>query len=207
MGTLNPPFRQDESPDFFSSSQPVPPLPLRVPATYHHKRTLRIVDRANSATFNEYLRSDMDVSRLNTIHRHLWLAGLPVCARALHHQIRIGREVVVTEQADLHLTWIKSRLFLKPLPEYIFDYTVWRDSLCHDELLYQSATGLLLSYLWLICNKSDLRIAQATGLLPPQKLTGNSGHLSAQRYSRTLIIMDCPTLILDIFMGNFNLAV
>lgn len=108
------------------------------------------------------------MSRLNKIHNHLWLAGLPKGARPLHRQILIERKIEITEQADLHMVWSKSRMFIKPLPLFLLTYDAWTDWLCNDKDLYKNACGFLLSYAWLVCHRSDLKIAHFNGLLPPE---------------------------------------
>jgi hypothetical protein len=37
----------------------------------------------------------------------------------IRHQRVKGRNIVVTENPKLHLVWIKGRVFIKPLPEYL----------------------------------------------------------------------------------------
>ncbi|TGJ85987.1 hypothetical protein E0Z10_g2738 [Xylaria hypoxylon] len=76
------------------------------------------------------------------------------------------RTVVLTESPDEHLVWHDTDIWLKPLPEYLMSFEFWEKEICGDETLYKSANGLLLSYTWLICHKSDHRIAVETGLLP-----------------------------------------
>src|SRR5438045_2629062 len=171
----NPPFPADQS--LFSAvpssashasqtsslSQPQP-LTLTLPAAYHdNDNVLQTIDLPGSLTFKKFLQWDLDVSRLNKVHKHLWMAGLPVCARPLYQQIMIGREIIITERADLHLVWHDSRLFLKPLPEYLMEYTIWKEIFCQDRTLYEEANGFLLSYMWLVCHKSDLKIAHDNG--------------------------------------------
>ncbi|KAH7385973.1 hypothetical protein BKA66DRAFT_461254 [Pyrenochaeta sp. MPI-SDFR-AT-0127] len=113
-----------------------------------------------------YLGLDLKTPRLNLVHKHLWLAGLPCAARPLHKQKLLGRSILITEDPDEHLIWFETQLFVKPLPEYLLDYDYWKEHLCLDESLHQSACGLLLSYAWLVCYKSDLEIAKEAGLLP-----------------------------------------
>jgi uncharacterized membrane protein len=108
------------------------------------------------------------VSRLNKIHSHLWFAGRPMSARPLHRQVMLGREIIITEQADLHLVWHESRIFVKPLPEFLMDYSFWKEYICGKNQLYEFASGLLLSYVWLVCHRSDLKIAHEKGLLSAQ---------------------------------------
>jgi hypothetical protein len=149
-----------------SSSQPPT---LSIPAAYHDdKRALKTVGQPGSPAFKRFLEWDLNVSRLNMIHKHLWMAGLPVCARTLHHQIMIGRDILVTERADVHLVWRGNCIYLKPLPGYLMDYNIWKDILCQDRALYEDGNGFLLSYMWLVCHKSDLKIAHEKGLIPSE---------------------------------------
>lgn len=116
-----------------------------------------------------YLESDLQTPRLDKIHKHLWLAGLPRAARPLHRQKLLNRTIIVTENPDEHLVWHESRVFVKPLPEYLLSYTFWMQQLeaeFQDESLRKAAYGLLLSYSWIVCYKHDLIIAQSAGLLP-----------------------------------------
>lgn len=123
-----------------------------------------------------FLEFDLSTSRLDKIHQHLWLAGLPQAARPLHRQRLLNRSIIVTEDPNEHLVWQENRIFIKPLPEYLLSYKNWTSTLANelkDKNLRRAACGLLLSYCWIICRKSDLRIAQETGLLP-DKITWES---------------------------------
>jgi hypothetical protein len=112
-----------------------------------------------------YLKDDLDVDRLNKIHKHLWFAGLPRCGRPLHHQLMIDRKIVLTERADLHFLWQDDRIYLKPLPDYLLSNSIWDEVLKTDSILFESAKGFLLSYLWLVQRKSDFMIAQKKSLI------------------------------------------
>ncbi|KAF2010867.1 hypothetical protein BU24DRAFT_398901 [Aaosphaeria arxii CBS 175.79] len=114
----------------------------------------------------DYLNLDLKTPRLNGIHQHLWLAGLPAVARPLHKQKQLGRSLLITEDPDEHLVWFETQILLKPLPLYLLDYTWWVKHLCESEDLYRSACGLLLSYAWLVGYPCDLDIAKDAGLLP-----------------------------------------
>ena len=127
--------------------------------------TLRSVNSNNDADLQSYLKGDLDVDGLNKIHKHLWFAGLPRCARPLHYQLMIGRKIVITERADLHLLWGDGGLFLKPLPDYLLSYNIWKRTLLKDNYLFENARGFLLSYLWLIRHKSDFVIAQRENIV------------------------------------------
>ncbi|KAF1966816.1 hypothetical protein BU23DRAFT_543911 [Bimuria novae-zelandiae CBS 107.79] len=113
-----------------------------------------------------YLALDLKTPRLNDIHQHLWLAGLPSAARPLHRQKLIGRSILITEDPDEHMVWFETHIFIKPLPDFLFDWDCWNDNLCSDHELHKSAYGLLLSYAWLVQHKSDLDIAKEASLLP-----------------------------------------
>lgn len=182
--TMEPPFPVDVSLNRLSSRHPWQreeelritdpanslgsrPYQLTLPAVYHDKPGK--LQEINSESFPKYLRRELDFSRLDGIHHHLWLAGRSsVGSRALHRQLMIGREIILTEQADLHLVWQDSRIYLKPMPEFLLNFHFWTEYLCQDEALWQSARGFLLSYLWLVSSKNDLRIAHDKGLLPPE---------------------------------------
>ena len=144
-------------------------FPLQLPVSFvDGDRNIRFVDPSDPVVFEQYLKSELDVSRLNCIHKHLWFAGLPIGARPLHQQVFNGRKLVVTERADLHLLWHDDTLFIKPLPDFLFVSEIWTGHLCRERELYEDAKGFLLSYFWLICSKSDLIIAHNAGLLSPK---------------------------------------
>jgi hypothetical protein len=179
LGNYSIPFSADESPlteemvvvstrDASASPSQEPTARLIWPGVYHDKkRNLQEIDKSTHGNVKEYIAGELDVSRLNVIYKHLWYAGLKRTARPLHHQALIGRTIVITEQADLHLTWQGSRIFIKPLPNFLLCYTVWQNHLCRDSTLLKDARGLLLSYVWLIRHESDFKIALDKGLVSP----------------------------------------
>lgn len=143
---------------------------LTLPAVYYGKLgKLREIRFGDKQSLHDYLEQELDMARLDRIHHHLWLAGRPsVGARPLHRQLMIGRQIILTEQADLHLVWQDSRIYVKPIPDFLLDYNFWTEYLCPTEVLWQTARGFLLSYLWLVRSEHDLRIAHANGLLPTE---------------------------------------
>jgi hypothetical protein len=138
----------------------------RKPESFHPAITFHrdqfVLPNKNPST---YLALDLKTPRLNAIHQYLWLAGPPNAARPLHKQKLIGRNISITEDPDEHLVWSEDHIFIKPLPDYLFDYGYWNDNLRSDKDLHESACGLLLSYAWLIRYKSDISIAKETGLV------------------------------------------
>ncbi|KAF1927284.1 uncharacterized protein M421DRAFT_45562, partial [Didymella exigua CBS 183.55] len=113
-----------------------------------------------------FLEDDLDLKRLNDIHAHLWMAGRPMRARPLHRYKMYGYEVLGTQQMDLHLLRFSNKLLVKPLPEYLLDASFWKERLCVDKELHESATGWLLSYVWLIVSPLDLKLAHDNLLIP-----------------------------------------
>lgn len=129
---------------------------------------LHMINEGDDASIQKYLAWDLTLPWLNDIHDHLWLAGRPMSARSLHRQAMLGRAMVITEQVDLHMVRQDGRIFLKPLPDYLLSYDFWIQYLCKDVNLYECACGFLLSYVWLISSKSDMRLAQRENLLDPE---------------------------------------
>lgn len=130
-----------------------------------------ITGRGNSIALandsvGEFLKNDLDLSRLNRIHGLLWMAGRPMRARPLHRYKMMGFDILHTQQMDLHLLKFSNKLFVKPLPEWILCSDFWLQYLCADGELHKSACGFLLSYVWLITTPLDLKIAHDQTLLP-----------------------------------------
>ncbi len=139
---------------------------LTLPAVYHDRsHILQTIDETNEQSIQTYLEWELTVPRLNEIHGNLWLAGRPMGARPLHRQAMLGRDLVTTEQVDLHMVRQGTRIFVKPMLDFLLDYEFWKDHICRDTNLYECGCGFLLSYVWLVCSKSDLRMAQDAGLL------------------------------------------
>jgi hypothetical protein len=113
-----------------------------------------------------WLKDDMDLDRLNRIQRYLWLAGRPMRARPLHRYRLYGLEIRYTQQVDLHLLKTRKYLMLKPLPLWILSLDFWQRHIVLDNLLHASATGFLMSYVWLLTTPIDLQIAQDLALIP-----------------------------------------
>lgn len=120
---------------------------------------------ANNA-IGDFLEHDLDLSRLNRIHAHLWMAGRPMRARPLHRYKMMSFNILATQQMDLHLLKFSSNLMLKPLPEWILSSEFWVEHICLDERLHASACGFLLSYVWLVTTPLDLKLAHDHNLLP-----------------------------------------
>jgi len=114
----------------------------------------------------KYLWKQLSVQRLNDIHLHLWWAGRPDNIRPLHAQKVMKRDIVITENIDLHLIWFDTTIYIKPLPAFIIDWDFFKTNICPDEDLYKLANGFLKTYTKLIQHPSDLKIALDMGLVP-----------------------------------------
>ena len=119
-----------------------------------------------NANIPEFLREDLDLSRLNRIHSHLWMCGRPMRARPLHRYKMLGTDVLPSQQLDLHLLRFSNKLILKPLPEFYLSHAFWVEYLCGDPALHAAACGFLLSYVWLLTSPVDLRLAHELYLVP-----------------------------------------
>ncbi|KAH7172983.1 hypothetical protein DER46DRAFT_697803 [Fusarium sp. MPI-SDFR-AT-0072] len=191
--TTTRPVPFDASVSFFhipngtSTFQQSKPGNLVLPAVYANKGKLHRLSFDYGV--QTYLQVELDVSRLNEIHNHLWMVGKPMPGRPLHQHLLYGRKIVCAQQADLHLLWDDSRLFVKPCPDHLLSFDFWERYLCcGDASLWATAAGMVQSYAWLIQDKSDWKIAQAEGILS-ESITWDrwtafvssfSGHLEAQ---------------------------
>ncbi|KAH4194134.1 hypothetical protein HBH42_093340 [Parastagonospora nodorum] len=119
------------------------------------------------ATPNLFLKHDLFTPKLDAIYGWLWLSGLNRHSRSLHRQRLLQRTIQITECTDEHLVWYKNNIFIKPMPGYLLDYKHWKEFLCPDEQLFASATGLLLSYVWLVASNTDFAIATEERIFPP----------------------------------------
>ncbi len=89
-------------------------------------------------------------------------------ARPLHRYKMYGYETLGTQQMDLHLLRFSNKLLIKPLPEYLLSTSFWTQHLCgpHDAAHWETATGWLLTYIWLLTTPLDLKIAHDHALIP-----------------------------------------
>lgn len=129
----------------------------------------------------DFLEREFLVPRLNAVHKHFWLVGRPMPPRPLHAQLTLRRDIIVTENMDLHLVWARNRIFLKPIPEYLLDPDFWTAHLLPQATRSTRADGdnrrrlqeveacvrgFLFTYCALLSYPSDFRIAKERGLVP-----------------------------------------
>lgn len=138
-----------------------------------------------------YLREDVLTPLLDEMFPYLWLVTTQSSSHisALHDQLVRGREVVITENPEMHLVWADSRVFIKPLPRYLLSHAFWQAYLTpappaapaaetpllltpgsttqeDRERLLRSALGFMRTYYYLVRHESDFRLAQSLHLLP-----------------------------------------
>jgi len=123
-----------------------------------------------------FLLQDLETPKLNRLAPHLWLVATPSSSSIspLNHQIVRGRHITLTEKADLHLIWIRDRIFIKPIPIYLLSHDFWVFYFSHSStlspskrILLESSLGFLRSYFYLIKHESDFRLALENHLIPP----------------------------------------
>jgi hypothetical protein len=126
-----------------------------------------------------YIKNELVTPKLNKMAPHLWLLATPSSTHVspLHEQIVRGRQIVLSENPELHLVWIGNRVFIKPLPIYLLSRSFWEHYLHEPKptpaeearrvQLAQAALGYVRSYHHLIRHESDFRIAVRTHLVPP----------------------------------------
>lgn len=91
-----------------------------------HDNTIRLP----TDHIDDFLASELSLKRLETLDRHLWLAGEKRSAWPLHYHALIGRKILITEQMDLHLLWKNDgRMFIKPLPRFLLEPNFWDENL------------------------------------------------------------------------------
>lgn len=137
-----------------------------LPPLFDSIEKMALLKREDNSELLRYLRSELDVSKVNHMKNHLWLAGQHRSCRPLHMQKVRGLEIVVVETCHLHLTWRDAKIFIKPCPDFLLDYDTWKTYLSMEEKLYRNALGFLRTYTSLVRRKSDLKIALELGLLP-----------------------------------------
>lgn len=158
------PDPNDPKPPFRISLIQKPELSL--PAVYHKPKTHKYAPLTDLPAF---VAEDLDVARLDDIFAQLWLCGKKNIARPLHRQKGVlGRSVVVTEQADFHMTWDddEKKILIKPLPAYLLNRKFWIRYICPDPIRFRNAVGFLRSYVHLITREIDFDLALEERLLP-----------------------------------------
>lgn len=124
-----------------------------------------------------HLETSLLTRKLNSLAPHLWLVATQSSSSitALHKQKVLGREIIVTDTADLHLVWYHSKIFIKPLPRYLLSRAFWgyvfadrhfptREN--RSKQLHAATLGFMRTYCHLIRSEADFYLAKGHGLIP-----------------------------------------
>lgn len=132
---------------------------------------------------HRFLCAFFDLSRFNAIRKMLWLIAVHGTPRSLYYQKFLRREIVITEELDLHLVWAKSSLFLKPLPDFLLNYDFWEAYISREPQLHRAACWLLYSYCGLIRFGHDLQVAKDCHLV-----NMNLDYRAWTEFARTILL-------------------
>lgn len=124
-----------------------------------------------------FLTKELSTPELDIMSPHLWLVTTQRSDHisALHHQLVLGRNIIVTENPKLHLVWIDNRVYIKPLPAYLLNHAFWTYNFSSQytpysrqvsDRLARTASGFLRTYIHLIQYESDFRLAKEHCLIP-----------------------------------------
>lgn len=111
-----------------------------------------------SSDHQQFLHDDLSVERIEDVQSHLWLVGRPYPARALNIQRVLGREIIPTTDASLHLVWTSKKIHIKALPRYMTSTSFYDANLAPPHP-YGPALGLLFTYMTLVPTELDFEIA------------------------------------------------
>jgi hypothetical protein len=125
----------------------------------------------------DVLEREIMTPDLNRMAPNLWLVAKPSSdhCNPLHEQLVRGRNVVITENPELHLCWIDSKVFIKPIPRYLLSWAFWRHYLDDSDAnsdpeakakLIEAVLGYMRSYNFLVRYESDYWIAVKEHLIP-----------------------------------------
>lgn len=84
----------------------------------------------------------------------------------LHHQKAHGRDIILNEHPGLHLVWYYDRIFIKPIPAYMYSRAFWDYISDADPKVYQASLGFIRSYYYIIQFETDFEKACEIGLIP-----------------------------------------
>lgn len=128
---------------------------------------------------SDFMWREMMTPELNRMAPHMWLIAKPSSdhCSALHKQVVRGRNVVITEDPELHLCWFDSKVFIKPIPRCLLSWAFWQhflygpDPTSNQEArsnLIEAVLGYMRSYCFLVRHESDFRIAVREHLIPQE---------------------------------------
>ncbi|KAK1255935.1 hypothetical protein MKX07_008194 [Trichoderma sp. CBMAI-0711] len=91
-----------------------------------------------------FLADDLNMDKLTEASAYLFIVGKVKSPRPLHYQQALGLEVQVSERLDTHLLWANGKIYIKPLPRYVFEPKFWTEYLdCPKSCPYATDFHLL----------------------------------------------------------------
>ena len=136
------------------------------------------------AAVHDFLQRELDTPTLNELYPHLSLVAKKAGdhIEPLHRQRIQRRNIIIAEDPALHLVWHYDTLYLKPIPQCLYNYSFWEEYLLlstfksrgtprpsearSNSHICRTALGYLRSYSFLILHESDYLIAQRADLIP-----------------------------------------
>ncbi|KAI5926227.1 hypothetical protein F4810DRAFT_656032 [Camillea tinctor] len=136
--------------------------------------------RDKSDDWHDLLTDELKTDVLDDLYEHLWLVAKKEGRHidSLHEHLLKKRTVTIAEHPKLHLVRYYDTIYLKPIPNFLLNHTVWSTYLCsapgpeiptsQQQASYnrKAALGYIRSYGFLIQHESDFFIAQQANLVP-----------------------------------------
>jgi hypothetical protein len=142
----------------------------------------------DQAIVDAFLAQELNTPVLDELYPRLWCVARKSGAsiHPLHLQKAKGRDIVPTENPQLHLIWYHDKIYVKPIPECLLNHDFWTAYLSSSmgnepprakgspkgEKVFNPtfdrsiALGFLRSYAHLIQHRSDFTLAREHQLVP-----------------------------------------
>ncbi|TKX23875.1 hypothetical protein C1H76_3813 [Elsinoe australis] len=142
--------------------------PFPVATRNDKKDVVPTIDPNDDIVVVASLKSDLCVQRITNIESWLWVCGRLLPPRALNTQAVLRREIVPSEDVELHMLWTSGKIFIKPLPFYFRSEDFRKYMYNSKEPWSFDGRGLLYSYTALLAHPYDLKLAIDIGLMCPK---------------------------------------
>lgn len=97
--------------------------------------------------------------------------------------MRGRKDIIPVENPPLHLVWIYDRIFIKPIPRYLFSHAFWQYLKIWHPDVHKAAAGFVRSYSYLIQYESDFRLAQSATLCLIPAEDGDGTTITFERFA------------------------